>query len=113
MQHLTEYDDHKFINIAKDDLKLPDKKDDKSAKPDKDAFKGLTKWWKAQLGDKVAGVKLSSRLSSTPCVVVTSKYGQSANMERIMRAQVGGWVGGWSQQIRDVGWLGGRVATAA
>jgi HSP90 family molecular chaperone len=37
---------------------------------------------------QVAGVKLSKRLSSTPCVVVASKWGQSANMERIMKASV-------------------------
>lgn len=35
-------------------------------------------------------MKLSNRLSTTPCVVVASKFGQTANMERIMKAQVGG-----------------------
>lgn len=33
-------------------------------------------------------VQVSTRLSSTPCVVVTGKYGHSANMERILKAQV-------------------------
>ena len=32
-------------------------------------------------------VKISNRLVTTPCSVVTSKYGWSANMERIMKAQ--------------------------
>jgi hypothetical protein len=32
-------------------------------------------------------VKVSKRLASTPGVVVTSKFGWSANMERIMQAQ--------------------------
>lgn len=32
-------------------------------------------------------VKVSKRLTTTPVVVVTDKYGQSANMERIMKAQ--------------------------
>ncbi|GBF98644.1 endoplasmin, partial [Raphidocelis subcapitata] len=35
----------------------------------------------------VSGVKLSARLASTPCVVVAGRFGQTANMERIMRAQ--------------------------
>lgn len=32
-------------------------------------------------------VQVSTRLSTTPCVVVVNKYGKSANMERIMKAQ--------------------------
>lgn len=38
-------------------------------------------------GSEVEGVKVSKRLHRTPCVVVTSKYGWSANMERLMKAQ--------------------------
>jgi hypothetical protein len=52
-------------------------------------FKDLTAWWKKVLGNDVANVKVSNRLATTPCVVVAGKYGHSANMERIMRAQVG------------------------
>ena len=52
-------------------------------------FKGVVAWWRGALADPdVENVKISTRLSNTPCVVVTSKYGWSANMERIMRAQV-------------------------
>ena len=51
-------------------------------------YKELTKWWKDQLGREVQGVKVSKRLHDTPLVVVTSKFGWSANMERIMKAQV-------------------------
>ena len=52
-------------------------------------FRGVVGWWKGALADPdVENVKISTRLSNTPCVVVTSKYGWSANMERIMRAQV-------------------------
>ncbi len=53
-------------------------------------YKDLTKWWKEQLGSDVIGVKVSKRLANTPVVVVTSKHGWSANMERIMKAQVRG-----------------------
>ncbi len=44
-------------------------------------------WWKKVLGEDVSSVKVSNRLTTTPCVVVAGKYGQSANMERIMKAQ--------------------------
>merc|ERR1719310_632908 len=30
---------------------------------------------------------VSNRISESPCVLVTSEYGWSANMERIMKAQ--------------------------
>eukprot|EP00887_Chlorella_sp_A99_P005289 scaffold1.g5289.t1 len=63
-----------------------DRKADRKAR---EAFRGLTKWWKALLGadSSVSDVKVSKRLASTPCVVVSSKYGWSATMERIARAQ--------------------------
>ncbi|KAL8256134.1 hypothetical protein R6Q59_031201 [Mikania micrantha] len=35
----------------------------------------------------VAKVQISNRLSSSPCVLVSGKFGWSANMERLMKAQ--------------------------
>ncbi|KAG2435339.1 hypothetical protein HXX76_007412 [Chlamydomonas incerta] len=90
MGHLLDYDDRKFSNASKEDLKLTDK-DEVEKKKDKELkeqFKDLTKWWKKVVDDsKLQGVKVSNRLATTPCIVVTGKYGNSANMERIMRAQ--------------------------
>lgn len=39
------------------------------------------------LEKKVEKVSVSNRLVNSPCCVVTSEYGWSANMERIMKAQ--------------------------
>ncbi|KAK6938970.1 Heat shock protein Hsp90 family [Dillenia turbinata] len=84
MQYLMDYEDKKFQNVSKEGLKLKDSKD----KDLKESFKELTKWWKSALAsDNVDDVKISNRLSDSPCVVVTSKYGWSANMERIMQSQ--------------------------
>lgn len=44
----------------------------------------LCDWIKQQLGDKVAKVQISKRLSSSPCVLVSGKFGWSANMERLV-----------------------------
>ena len=39
------------------------------------------------MGDKVEKVQIGQRLTESPCALVTSEYGWSANMERIMKAQ--------------------------
>ncbi|XP_076886230.1 endoplasmin homolog [Bidens hawaiensis] len=85
MQYLMDYEDKKFQNVSKEGLKLGKDSKDKELK---ESFKELTKWWKETLAsENVDDVKISNRLADTPCVVVTSKYGWSANMERIMQSQ--------------------------
>ncbi|KAE9592644.1 hypothetical protein Lal_00028797 [Lupinus albus] len=85
MQYLMDYEDKKFQNVSKEGLKLGKDAKDKELK---ESFKDLTKWWKNTLAsENVDDVKISNRLDNTPCVVVTSKFGWSANMERIMQSQ--------------------------
>merc|ERR1711976_91158 len=52
-------------------------------------FDALCVFIKGVLTDKVEKVVVSNRLDSSPCVLVTSKFGWSANMERIMKSQAG------------------------
>ncbi|XP_047980205.1 endoplasmin homolog isoform X1 [Salvia hispanica] len=85
MQYLMDYEDKKFQNVSKEGLKLGK---ESKLKQLKESFKELTKWWKGALAsENVDDVKLSNRLADSPCVVVTSKYGWSSNMERIMQSQ--------------------------
>lgn len=49
MQNLPEYEDKKFQNASKEDLKISGK-DKVKEKELKDKFKDLTKWWKELLG---------------------------------------------------------------
>ncbi|KAG5413828.1 hypothetical protein IGI04_001395 [Brassica rapa subsp. trilocularis] len=85
MQYLMDYEDKKFQNVSKEGLQVGK---DSKVKEVKEAFKELTKWWKESLAsENVDDVKISNRLADTPCVVVTSKFGWSANMERIMQSQ--------------------------
>ncbi|XP_057766097.1 endoplasmin homolog isoform X1 [Salvia miltiorrhiza] len=85
MQYLMDYEDKKFQNVSKEGLKIGK---ESKLKQLKESFKELTKWWKGALAsENVDDVKLSNRLADSPCVVVTSKYGWSSNMERIMQSQ--------------------------
>ncbi|CAN6334179.1 unnamed protein product [Urochloa humidicola] len=86
IQNLSSYKDKKFVDISKEDLDLGDK-DEEREKEIKQEFSQTCDWIKKRLGDKVARVDISNRLSSSPCVLVAAKFGWSANMERLMRAQ--------------------------
>lgn len=45
-------------------------------------YQGLCDWLSKSLGEKVAKVQVSKRKTSSPCVLVSAKYGWSANMEK-------------------------------
>ncbi|MED6121885.1 hypothetical protein PIB30_034309 [Stylosanthes scabra] len=72
--------------IDEQDLDLGDKNEERE-KEMKQEFGQTCDWIKKHLGDKVASVQISNRLSSSPCVLVSGKFGWSANMERLMKAQ--------------------------
>ncbi|MCL7024034.1 hypothetical protein MKW94_018637 [Papaver nudicaule] len=86
IQNLQTFKEKKFVDISKEDLEMGDE-DEVKDREDKQEFNLLCDWMKQQLGDKVAKVQLSKRLSSSPCVLVSGKFGWSANMERLMKAQ--------------------------
>ncbi|GJN41120.1 hypothetical protein PR202_gn00450 [Eleusine coracana subsp. coracana] len=86
IQNLSSYKDKKFVDISKEDLDLGDKNEERE-KEIKQEYSQTCDWIKGRLGDKVARVDISNRLSSSPCVLVAAKFGWSANMERLMRAQ--------------------------
>lgn len=60
----------------------------KQREEEKAQFEGLCRLIKDILGDRVEKVVLGNRIVDSPCVLVTGEYGWSANMERIMKAQV-------------------------
>ncbi|XVE78328.1 hypothetical protein DITRI_Ditri13aG0135900 [Diplodiscus trichospermus] len=89
IQNLKSYKEKNFVDISKEDLDLGDKNEEKE-KVTKEEFGGTCDWIKKRLGEKVASVQISNRLSSSPCVLVSGKFGWSANMERLMKAQTVG-----------------------
>lgn len=88
VQQLKEYDGKTLVSVSKEGLELPEDDDEKKAFEEKKAkFENLCKLVKDILDKKVEKVVLSNRLVTSPCCIVTSQYGWSANMERIMKAQ--------------------------
>merc|ERR1712166_1549603 len=88
VQQMKDYDDHKLKSITKEGLDLDETEDEKKKKEEEKAkFENLCKLMKDILGDKVEKVVLGSRMDESPCVLVTSEFGWSASMERIMKAQ--------------------------
>jgi len=88
MQQLKEFEGKKLVNITKEGLNLDETEDEKKKFEEQKAqYENLCKTIKDILGDKVEKVQLSPRIVNTPCVLVTSEHGWSANFERIMKAQ--------------------------
>merc|ERR1712156_1401242 len=89
VQQLKEYDGKKLVNVPKEGLDLGLSEDEKKEfEEKKTAFEGLCKKMKEILGDKVEEVLIGNRMTDSPASLVTTEYGWSANMQRIMKAQV-------------------------
>merc|ERR1712057_23226 len=87
VQQLKEFDGKKLKSVTKEGLDIDDEDEKKKIEELKAEFEPLSKLMKEVLGDKVEKVMISSRVVDSPCVLTTSEYGWSANMERIMKAQ--------------------------
>jgi len=101
VQQLKEYDGKTLVSVTKEGLELPEDEDEKKRREElKTQFEGLCKVIQEILDKKVEKVIVSNRLVSSPCCIVTSQYGWTANMERIMKAQA----------LRDTSTLGYMAA---
>jgi len=89
VQQLKEYDGKKLVNITKEGVEINKDEDEKKAFEEKKAaFEPLCKKMKEILGDKVEEVLVGDAMVESPAQLVTTEYGWSANMQRIMKAQV-------------------------
>jgi len=88
VQQLKEFDGKNLVSVTKEGLELPeDEEEKKKREEDKAKYEPLCKVMKDILDKKVEKVVVSNRLVNSPCCIVTSQYGWTANMERIMKAQ--------------------------
>merc|ERR1711871_1687056 len=85
MDRVTEFDGFKLQSVTKQGLTFGEGEDD--SEQYEQHYEDFTEWYGNVLGDKVKEVVVSPRLSSSPAIVVTPKYGSSAYMEKLMRGQ--------------------------
>ena len=89
VQQMNLYDKKKLVSVTKEGFELETNTEEKNIKAEEvENMKMLCKRIKDVLGDKVVKVVVSNRIVDSPCCLVTSAYGYSANMERIMKAQM-------------------------
>merc|ERR1712178_203996 len=91
MPQLTEFKGFQFAGANKENLKLEDDDlEEKKLKKIGEMYMSVTDWFKETLGSKIEKAVVSNRLLETPAILVSSQYGWSTNMERIMKAQTMG-----------------------
>ena len=83
IQQLKDFNDKTLVNISRDGIKF----DEELLKKQTQEYKDLIDKFKTTLEGLADNVKISERLSNTPCVLTSAEFGWTANMERIMKAQ--------------------------
>merc|ERR1711936_552076 len=87
---LPEFEGKKFQNVAKEGFSIDGDTD--AAKARKEAitekFEPLTKWLGGDsLKDHILRAEVSERLTDSPCALITSKFGWTGNMQKIIQSQ--------------------------
>merc|ERR1712170_127377 len=87
---LPEFEGKKFQNVAKEGFSIDG--DTEAAKARKEAvkekFDPLLKWLgEDALKDHILRAEVSERLDESPCALITSKFGWTANMQKIIQSQ--------------------------
>jgi molecular chaperone HtpG len=86
---LTEFDGKPLQSVAKGDLdlgELADAEQKREQEKDANEFKELLERVKQALGDRVAQVRLSTRLTESPACIVVDKDQMSAHLQRLLKA---------------------------
>jgi heat shock protein beta len=87
---LPEFDGKKFQNVAKEGFSIDgDTEAAKSRKAElSEKYEPLLKWLGDEaLKDHILRAEISERLTNSPCALITSKFGWTANMQRIIQSQ--------------------------
>jgi molecular chaperone HtpG len=87
-QQVKDYKDKKLVCVTKENLDLYEDEDEKSAfETAKVDYKSVCDFIKSTLSDDVEKVVVSNKLADSPCILSTSEFGWTSNMQRILKAQ--------------------------
>merc|ERR1712027_226842 len=87
---LPEFEGKKFQNVAKEGFSIDGDTDAAKARKAEVAekFEPLTKWLGDDaLKDHILRAETSERLVGSPCALITSKFGWTSNMQKIIQSQ--------------------------
>lgn len=87
---LPEFEGKKFQNVAKEGFSIDGDTDAAKARKEavKEKFEPLTKWLgEDSLKDHILRAEVSERLTDSPCALITSKFGWTGNMQKIIQSQ--------------------------
>lgn len=89
-ESFREFDGKKLVDIAKGDVQFGSEAEQKAEKEANEKaageLKGFIDTVKKQLEKEVADVRVSTRLTDSPCCLVAKEYAMSPSMVRMMRA---------------------------
>lgn len=89
MSYLTEFDGKQFVDVARGDLdlgKLDSEEDKKAQEEIAKAKEGLVERLKTALGDEVAEVRVSHRLTDSPAILAIGDQDLGLQMRQILEA---------------------------
>jgi molecular chaperone HtpG len=89
LTRLSKYQDHQLVNVAAAELAPPERpageaEQEQPVLPEVD-YPNLIERFQKQLGDRVTGVRISDRLSSSPARLVDPEGTPNQEMQRVMR----------------------------
>lgn len=85
IEHLKDYGDKKFTMAESADIKLDKKKEEEKNKEQIKNIENFIIYLKKLYGEKIADVRVSSRLVKSPCMLVHPSDAPSAQMEKVIK----------------------------
>ncbi len=85
VQHLTQYQEKQILNINSGADDLADDEDKEALEKLSEGFKPFMDYAKECLGEEIKEVRLSKRLTDSPCCIVNDAGGVTNQMEELLR----------------------------